>query len=188
PGDLPRAVAERALLPRRAPDVLVSRLRDPARRSRRRLRGATLEPRVDEVPAHVEGGDPDRDDATGAALGLPGGDRPSRRCAVLRPPRQEGEGPAVRSRGPDPRPPDLRRLAQEMEFRPTRHRQLVLDWIDSLTIDWPISRLRYYHTEIPLWYCKKCGETLAPPPGKYYRPWKDPAPFAKCPKCSSNEF
>src|SRR5438093_2388325 len=40
---------------------------------------------------------------------------------------------------------DLRRLAQEMEFRPTRHRQLVLDWIDSLTIDWPISRLRYYH-------------------------------------------
>src|SRR5437899_783012 len=83
---------------------------------------------------------------------------------------------------------DLRRLAQEMEFRPTRHRQLVLDWIDSLTIDWPISRLRYYHTEIPLWYCKKCGETLAPPPGKYYRPWKDPAPFAKCPKCSSKEF
>src|SRR5881396_2708935 len=71
---------------------------------------------------------------------------------------------------------DLRRLAAEMEFRPTWHRQLVLDWIDSLTIDWPISRLRYYHTEIPLWYCKKCGETLAPPPGKYYRPWKDPAP------------
>src|SRR5439155_990603 len=82
---------------------------------------------------------------------------------------------------------DLRRLAAEMEFRPTRHRQLVLDWIDSLTIDWPISRLRYYHTEIPLWYCKKCGETLAPPPGKYYRPWKDPAPFAKCPKCSSKD-
>src|SRR5438094_636318 len=106
PGDLPRAVAERALLPRRAPHVLVSRLRDPARRSRHRLRGATLEPRADEVPAHVERGDPDRDDATGAALGLPGGDRPSRRCAVLRPPRQEGEGPPVRSRGPDPRPPD----------------------------------------------------------------------------------
>src|SRR5439155_1263973 len=90
PGDLPRAVAERALLPRRAPHVLVSRLRDPARRSRHRLRGATLEPRADEVPAHAERGDPDRDDATGAALGLPGGDRPSRRCAVLRPLRQEG--------------------------------------------------------------------------------------------------
>ncbi|HYT00014.1 MAG TPA: valine--tRNA ligase [Thermoplasmata archaeon] len=83
---------------------------------------------------------------------------------------------------------DLRRLVHEMEFRPTRHRQLVLDWIDSLTIDWPISRRRYYHTEIPLWYCKKCGETLAPPPGKYYRPWKDPAPFKKCPKCGATEF
>src|SRR5204863_8822469 len=33
-----------------------------------------------------------------------------------------------------------------------------------------------------------CGETLAPPPGKYYRPWKDPAPFSKCPKCGSSEF
>jgi valyl-tRNA synthetase len=78
---------------------------------------------------------------------------------------------------------DLRRLANEMEFRPPRHRQLLLDWIDSLTIDWPISRRRYYHTEIPLWYCTKCGETLAPPPGKYYRPWKDRAPFDTCPKC-----
>ena len=83
---------------------------------------------------------------------------------------------------------DLKRIAHEMEFRPTRHRQLLLDWIDSLTIDWPISRRRFYHTEIPLWYCKKCGETLAPPPGKYYRPWKDPAPFKTCPKCKSKEF
>jgi len=83
---------------------------------------------------------------------------------------------------------DLKRLAHEMEFRPLRHRQLLLDWTESLTIDWPISRRRFYHTEIPLWYCKKCGETLAPPPGKYYRPWKDPAPFSKCPKCGSSEF
>ncbi|HYY48063.1 MAG TPA: valine--tRNA ligase [Thermoplasmata archaeon] len=83
---------------------------------------------------------------------------------------------------------DLRRIANEMEFRPARHRQLLLDWMDSLTIDWPISRRRFYHTEIPLWYCKKCGETLAPPPGKYYRPWKDPAPFSKCPKCGGTEF
>src|SRR2546427_292163 len=83
---------------------------------------------------------------------------------------------------------DLRRLAAHMEFPPTPPRQLGLRRVHSLTIDWPISRLRYYHTEIPLWYCKKCGETLAPPPGKYYRPWKDPAPFSKCPKCGSKEF
>ncbi len=83
---------------------------------------------------------------------------------------------------------ELRRLASEMEFRPTRHRQLLLDWIDSLTIDWPISRRRYYHTEIPLWYCRACGEALAPTPGKYYRPWKDPAPFEECPKCGGRDF
>lgn len=83
---------------------------------------------------------------------------------------------------------DLRRQAHAMEFRPGRHRQLLLDWIDSLTIDWPISRRRYYHTEIPLWYCQSCGEVLAPPPGRYYRPWKDPAPFDRCPKCGHREF
>lgn len=83
---------------------------------------------------------------------------------------------------------DLKRLANEMQFRPSRHRQLLLDWIDGLTIDWPISRRRYYHTEIPLWYCTSCGEVLAPPPGKYYRPWKDPPPFDKCPKCGAKEF
>jgi len=83
---------------------------------------------------------------------------------------------------------DVRRLAAEMTFHPARHRQLLLDWTDSLTIDWPISRRRYYHTEIPLWYCASCGEVLAPEPGPYYRPWKDPAPFAKCPLCGGAEF
>jgi len=83
---------------------------------------------------------------------------------------------------------DLRRVAAKMEFHPPRHRQLLLDWINSLTIDWPVSRRRYYHTEIPLWYCEACGEVLAPEPGPYYRPWRDPAPFAKCPKCGGTTF
>ncbi len=82
----------------------------------------------------------------------------------------------------------LRALAKEMEFHPPRHRQLLLDWLDSLTIDWPISRQRYYHTEIPLWYCKRCGLALVPEPGKYYRPWRDPPPFERCPQCGSSEF
>src|SRR3989449_4565340 len=103
PGDLPRALAERTLLPRRAPDVLVSGLRDTARRGRYRLRGAALEPRVDEIPADIGRGDPDRDDATGAARGVPRGDRPSRGRAVRRPPREEGARAPVRPRGADPR-------------------------------------------------------------------------------------
>jgi valyl-tRNA synthetase len=83
---------------------------------------------------------------------------------------------------------DLRRLADEMEFHPPRSRQFLDDWMASLTIDWPISRRRYYHTEIPLWYCEACGEVLAPEPGPYYRPWKDPAPFDACPKCGGTSF
>jgi len=83
---------------------------------------------------------------------------------------------------------DLRKLAETMEFHPARARQLLLDWMNGLTIDWPISRTRYYHTEIPLWYCGSCGEAIAPPPGRYYRPWRDPAPFSKCPKCGGSTF
>ncbi len=83
---------------------------------------------------------------------------------------------------------DVRRLAAEMEFHPPRHRQLLLDWVNSLTIDWPVSRRRYYHTEIPLWYCEACGEVLVPEPGPYYRPWKDQAPFTACPKCGASKF
>jgi valyl-tRNA synthetase len=84
--------------------------------------------------------------------------------------------------------PELRSLVSEMQFHPERHKQLLLDWIDSLTIDWPVGRRRYYHTEIPLWYCESCGEVLVPEPGKYYRPWKDPAPFDACPKCGGKRF
>ena len=83
---------------------------------------------------------------------------------------------------------DLLGLAAEMEFHPPRHRQLLLDWIQALSIDWPVSRRRYYHTEIPLWYCASCGEVLAPEPGPYYRPWRDPAPFGACPKCGGATF
>ncbi len=84
--------------------------------------------------------------------------------------------------------PELRSVVDQMRFYPRKHRQLLLDWMDSLTIDWPVGRKRYYHTEIPLWYCRDCGEVLVPEPGPYYRPWRDPAPFESCPKCGGTEF
>src|SRR6267378_36219 len=84
--------------------------------------------------------------------------------------------------------PALREAARQMRFHPDRHRQLLFDWIDSVSIDWPISRRRYYHTEIPLWYCTKCREPHAPPPGPYYRPWREPPPFAACTKCGGSKF
>lgn len=82
---------------------------------------------------------------------------------------------------------DLKKIAKEMRFYPEKNRQLLLDWIDNITIDWPVSRRRYYHTEIPIWYCVACAHAHVPEPGPYYQPWKQKAPFKKC-ACGSTEF
>ena len=78
-------------------------------------------------------------------------------------------------------------VVDKTRFFSPKSKQLLLDWMDSLTMDWAISRRRYYATEIPLWYCK-CGEVIVPPKGKYYRPWKESPPLKRCPKCRGREF
>jgi len=83
---------------------------------------------------------------------------------------------------------ELKEIINEMIFLPDFHKQILINWIDGLTIDWAISRDRYYGTEIPIWYCKKCGTPHLPKPGKYYQPWKEDPPFEKCVKCGSREF
>ncbi|MBN2331433.1 MAG: valine--tRNA ligase [Candidatus Aenigmarchaeota archaeon] len=90
---------------------------------------------------------------------------------------------------------DMKRLARKMDFFAPKSRQILLDWIDSVSIDWPISRRRYYATEVPIWYCKGCGQVIVPPKGKYYRPWLEPPPpgsaglsRGKCSKCGSSGF
>lgn len=80
---------------------------------------------------------------------------------------------------------ELKRLALSLNIKPEKHRRKLLDWIDSLKMDWPISRTRYYGTEIPVWVCKRCGSKIVPEPGKYYRPWIDEPPFDKCPVCGA---
>jgi valyl-tRNA synthetase len=84
--------------------------------------------------------------------------------------------------------PKLKKLAHAMRFHPPASRQILLDWLDSIAIDWPISRRRVYATEIPVWYCKSCGAAYVPPPGKYYRPWKDAPPIEQCAKCKHLAF
>lgn len=82
----------------------------------------------------------------------------------------------------------LLEMAMNLKFIPEYHRQILIDWINILE-DWPISRRRFYGTEIPVWYCKDCGEAYIPPPGKYYKPWKDnPPKGAKCIKCGRSDF
>lgn len=83
---------------------------------------------------------------------------------------------------------DLLDMQNDMSFFAPESRQILIDWINSVSMDWVLSRRRYYGTEIPLWYCKKCDYIHVPEPGKYYRPWKDKCPIEKCPECDSTEF
>ena len=86
--------------------------------------------------------------------------------------------------------PQLKELAEKIKFYPQMHKQILFNWLDSISIDWPVSRRRFYGTEIPIWYCNNC-QTPNLPEGtvyKYYRPWKEKPPFEKCIKCGSNEF
>ncbi len=82
----------------------------------------------------------------------------------------------------------MKKLGSEITFYPSMHKQILMNWLESIAIDWPISRRRYYGTEIPIWYCKSCSEPHVPEPGKYYRPWKDPSPINSCTKCGATEF
>lgn len=82
----------------------------------------------------------------------------------------------------------LKEIAQKPHFYEESSRRILLDWIDSLATDWPISRRRYYATEIPLWYCKDCEYIIVPKKGKYYQPWKQKPPQKNCSKCKSKEF
>jgi len=82
----------------------------------------------------------------------------------------------------------MRELGSQIKFYPKMHQQILMNWLDSIKIDWPISRRRYYGTGIPIWYCKKCSEPFLPEPGEYYQPWYLECPAEKCPKCGFTEF
>jgi valyl-tRNA synthetase len=87
--------------------------------------------------------------------------------------------------------PKLKDLAGEITFYPPMHKQILVNWLDSVSIDWPISRRRFYGTEIPIWYCNNCRTPNLPDSiitDKYYKPWKEKPPFEKCVQCNCTEF
>ncbi len=71
----------------------------------------------------------------------------------------------------------MREHIDEIQFHPPRNRQFLLDWMDNISIDWPISRRRWYHTEIPIWYSEDEQFIVVPPTGNYVQPWKEQPPM-----------
>ncbi|MBT5736546.1 MAG: class I tRNA ligase family protein [Euryarchaeota archaeon] len=70
----------------------------------------------------------------------------------------------------------MKELIEDIEFHPVRNKQFLLDWMDNISIDWPISRRRWYHTEIPIWYSEDNNFIIVPPSGTYVQPWKEMPP------------
>lgn len=83
----------------------------------------------------------------------------------------------------------LEQEANEITWYPDYMRTRLIDWARSLDWDWVISRQRVFATPIPIWYCKKCSETIladeswVPVDPKLEKPRID-----KCPKCGSTDF
>ena len=71
----------------------------------------------------------------------------------------------------------LRELSNQSNFIPARNKQFLLDWMENITIDWPVSRRRWYHTEIPIWYSEDRTKVVTPPHGTYVQPWRDSPPL-----------
>ncbi|MCP2507427.1 MAG: class I tRNA ligase family protein [Candidatus Thalassarchaeaceae archaeon] len=65
----------------------------------------------------------------------------------------------------------LLELSNKSNFIPKRNKQFLHDWMDGISIDWPISRRRWYHTEIPIWYSEDETKIIVPPKGTYVQPW-----------------
>jgi len=70
----------------------------------------------------------------------------------------------------------MKELSNEINFVPSRNKQFLLDWMENITIDWPVSRRRWYHTEIPVWYSEDRTKVVTPPHGTYVQPWRDSPP------------
>lgn len=70
----------------------------------------------------------------------------------------------------------LSELSNQSSFIPERNRQFLHDWMDGISIDWPISRRRWYHTEVPIWYSEDGLKIVVPPHGTYVQPWREAPP------------
>lgn len=78
------------------------------------------------------------------------------------------------------------KASKEMKWFPEYMERRLIDWVDSLSWDWCISRRRYLATPVPIWECEKCDEIIvAEEEQAYVNPLKDKPP-KQC-KCGKAE-
>jgi valyl-tRNA synthetase len=82
---------------------------------------------------------------------------------------------------------ELEKIVDQLEFYPKSSRIILNNWIKSITMDWAISRRRFYGTSIPIWYCPKCKTPNVPKEEeltRYYDAWKEKPPMKICCECN----
>ena len=78
--------------------------------------------------------------------------------------------------------------ADKMKWYPEHMKIRLKNWVESMIWDWVISRQRIFATPIPIWYCKKCGETIIAEEDELPVFPEKQSPKNPCPKCGSKEF
>jgi len=82
---------------------------------------------------------------------------------------------------------DFIKYGRKIKWHPGHMRSRYENWIHGLKWDWNISRQRHFGVPIPVWYCKKCNETVTADEKQLpVDPLVD-SPVHKC-KCGSDEF
>ncbi|MFW9780277.1 MAG: class I tRNA ligase family protein [Candidatus Heimdallarchaeota archaeon] len=84
--------------------------------------------------------------------------------------------------------PELRKISELMHFYPQSSQNILENWMKDLSMDWAISRRRFYGTSIPIWYCQKCQFPNVPKVlDRYYEAWKEnpPASLSRCSQCGN---
>jgi valyl-tRNA synthetase len=84
---------------------------------------------------------------------------------------------------------EVLRIADEIDWYPQYMKTRLIEWVNSLSWDWVISRQRYFATPIPLWECTNCDHVIVASEDMcYIDPTINPPPVDKCPECGGKEF
>jgi len=76
--------------------------------------------------------------------------------------------------------------ADKIDWFPPHMKKRYVNWVENLAWDWAVSRQRFFGVPFPVWYCKKCGETITAEDSELPVDPLDRQPSRKC-KCGSAE-